>query len=61
MDLVEEIENMSWRRFMILCNGLSGNSVYIAIMDARKNGRVPIDTTENPQQAERVAKNFFGV
>lgn len=53
---------MSWRKFVVLCNGLSGDSVYINVMHGRKSGKMPIDCSkpENHKQAERIVDRYFG-
>lgn len=62
MDLMEELPTMSWRRFSILASGLSGNSIYVNVLQARKEGKAPISDFDevDPDQAERIAKQFFG-
>lgn len=39
IDLAHEIDNMSWRRFMILLNYLSPSSSFVSVMQNRQEKR----------------------
>lgn len=55
MNLVEELDSLSYRQFVILLSNLSGSSVYVNSIQSEK---------EKPQeltvgQSERVITTFF--
>lgn len=56
LNLVEALPQMSWRRFIVLLNALSGNSVYLNVLRGRKEGLIPV---EDPEVGERVMESFF--
>jgi len=57
IDLVTDLEKMSWRKFWAYIRGLSANSALVSVIQARKEGSAPI---EDPQQAERAVKQVWG-
>lgn len=48
---------ISWRRFVVLANGLSKNSVWVMTYSGRKDGSIAID---NDDHGERIMDKFFG-
>lgn len=49
---------MSWRRFLVLLNNLSGDSVYILTLQARKEGKVAIEMSN--EESDALMNSFFG-
>ena len=58
IDLLLEIDTITWRRFCILLNGLSGDSLYIIMGQKRDEGEVAIDASD-PATADRIMNSFF--
>lgn len=58
IDLTRDLWNMSWRRFTTLMNNLSGESVYILTLQARKEGKVAIEM--NDEESNALLDSFFG-
>lgn len=58
INLEEDIWEMSWRRFLTLLNNLSGDSVYILTLQARKEGKVAIEM--NDEESDALINSFFG-
>lgn len=58
INLQEELGKMSWRRFRVLLNGLSGDSVFVfANSDRREGDTIVID---DPEESSRYIDSFFG-
>ena len=58
IDLTRDLWHMSWRRFTTLMNNLSGESVYILTLQARKEGKVAIEM--NDEESNALLDSFFG-
>jgi len=54
MNLVTELDNISWRRFLVLLAGLSPDSVTVLTVRSRNEKKTPDEVIEDEQQAERV-------
>ena len=48
--------SLTWRRFVILANGLSPDSIWVMTYKGRNEGTVAI---EDPEAAERAVDNIF--
>jgi len=57
--LVEELDALSWRRFLVLLGGLGMNSTLINVISQAK--RHSEEIIEDPQAAERAIKQVWGV
>lgn len=58
INLEQELWHMSWRRFLVLLNNLSGDSVYILTLQARKEGKVAIEMSN--EESDALMNSFFG-
>lgn len=59
INLVEELDVLSWRRFLVLLGGLGMNSTLINVISQAK--RHSEEVIEDPQAAERAIKQAWGV
>ena len=57
INLETDLWDMSWRRFVLLLNNLSGDSVYILTLQARKEGKVAIEMNE--VESDALLNSFF--
>lgn len=53
INLVQELPHMSFRRFKVLVNGLSTESIFVLTRRSEADGSKPI---EDPDQAEKALK-----
>jgi hypothetical protein len=59
INLVEELNVLSWRRFLTLLSGLGMNSTLINVIGRSKQPDKQI--IDNPEVAERAVKRMWGV
>lgn len=59
INLVEELDVLSWRRFLVLLGGLGMNSTLINVISQAK--RHSEEAIEDPQAAERAIRQAWGV
>lgn len=52
------LDKMSWRRFLVLLYNLSSDSLVVNILNARRNGEVPLETNEI--SSTRILEQYFG-
>jgi hypothetical protein len=57
LNLVEALPELSWRRFLVLLSGLSGDSVYVITQRARMQGDEVID---DPDDALAAVEKIWG-
>jgi len=59
INLVEELDALSWRRFLVLLGGLGMNSTLINVISQAK--RHSEEVIKDPQAAERAIRQAWGV
>jgi hypothetical protein len=59
INLVKELDTLSWRRFLTLLSGLGMNSTLINVISKYKQSDEGI--IEDPEAAERAMKHLWGV
>ena len=59
INLVEELDALSWRRFLTLLSGLGMNSTLINVIS--KSNQPSEGIIEDPEAAERAMKRMWGV
>lgn len=57
IDLSFSINSISWRKFLLLLNGLTENSITVQTVKNRKSGKTAIRT--NKAQEKTILKEFF--
>lgn len=60
INLMEELDKMSWRRFLTLLRGLSGDAVFVIMNTdpAEREGVKVIDGED--AEAQSIVRSFFG-
>lgn len=58
IDLPFALSEISWRRFLVLLYNLSGESLLVNTIRARKSGKIAIEA--EGYKGEKVLKQFFG-
>lgn len=56
IDLLTEIDSMTWRKFLVLLNNLSPDSVLVAKNDMRGKGEIAVDV--NKRQANQMLNSW---